>query len=387
MTAPHSDIDPFADDVLADPYPYYRRLRDAGPAVHLDALDVWALPRYAEVRAALADWETFTSTQGMAFNDAMNQNVQGNPVALDPPEHNRLRGVLMERLSPREIRKFVEDIERQAETLCESLLQRGSFDGIADLAVAFPAIVVTDLIGLSADARDKLVEWGDQTFNAMGPMNERTQGAFPVVAELLGIMMGLTKDALRPGSAGEAIFEAVERGDITPEECVHLIWDYTGPGIDTTVTAIGTLIHQLALNPDQWDLLRKDPSLITATCNEALRFDPPIQIWSRVATRDWDADGVTVPSGARTAILLGSANRDERHYPDPDRFDVTRNPQDHLGFGFGPHSCVGSSLARAEMSAVLSAMIATFTTIEVGEPTRLLNNMVRRVATLPVTVS
>jgi cytochrome P450 len=387
-SGPRSDIDLFAEEVQADPFPRYKALRDAGEAVYLEPLDVWALPRYAEVKAALVDWKTFSSTDGIGFNDPMNQNMRGNVVTSDPPEHDHLRALLMERLSPREIRKFVDQIEQAADELVDDLVARRSFDAVTDLAAAFPSMVLTDLVGLSPGVRDKLVEWGDAAFAACGPMNQRTQEAFPAIGEVLAMMASLTKDDLRPESMGRAIFEAVERGAIPPEECVQLLWDYTGPGVDTTISAITTLLWQLGLNGDQLDALRKDPTLVPAACEEALRYGSPIRVWGRVARRDFDTpDGTTIPEGARVALMLGSANRDERHYSDPDRFDVGRNPVDHLAFGFGIHSCVGARLARAEMHAVVAALVKKIARIEVDvEPTRRLNNTVLNYAHLPITV-
>jgi cytochrome P450 len=385
---PSSDVDLFSDEVLTNPYPQYRVLRDAGPAVFLSQLDMVALPRYAQVRAALLGWRTFSSADGVGFNDAANQLMGGNVLSKDPPEHDRLRAELVDRLSPRAIRPFAARIEAEAERLVAELVQRREFDGVADLARVFPSLVVTDLIGLTQEVRDNLIEWGDASFCCVGPLNARTEEAFSIVEQLFSVLASLTKDDLAPGSMGRSVFEAAERGDIDDDDVLQLLWDYTGPGIDTTISALSTLLWQFAQNPAQWDLVRADPALVPAACNEALRYDAPAQLFTRVARADWDADGTTIEAGQRVVVMYGSANRDERHYDDPDRFDIRRAPSDHLAFGFGIHSCVGANLARLEMHTLVSVLARRVSRIEAaGEPKRHLNNIVRGLASLPVTMS
>lgn len=387
-TLPSSDVDLCCDEVLTDPYPHYRVLREAGPVVHLSQFDMLAFPRYKEVRAALMDWRTFSSARGVGFNDAANMLMSANVLSMDPPQHDKPRALLVDRLSPKAIRQFAPRIEAEAEWMVGELLEKGSFDGVAELARAFPALVVTDLIGLSPDVRDNLIEWGDASFCCVGPLNARTEAAFPLVEDLFTVLVSLSKDDLRPDSMGYAVFEAAERGEIEGEEILQLLWDYTGPGIDTTISALATLLWQFADNPDQWDAVRSDPTLVSAACNEALRFDAPAQLFTRVATKDFDVEGTTVPAGQRVVVMYGSANRDERHYEDPDRFDVRRNPSDHLAFGFGIHSCVGANLARLEMHTLVSVLARHVTRIELtGQPVRHLNNIIRGLASLPVTMS
>jgi cytochrome P450 len=381
------ELDLFADDVLRDPYPHYRVLRDAGPVVFLEQNGVWAVPRYAEVRHVLQDWQHFTNAQGIAFNDVLNTVQSGSVLMNDPPEHDRLRSLIMRWLSVRRVRTFQEQIEAKAQVLVASLVERGTFDAVTDLAEALPTMVVGELIGLPQQLRDNLLEWGDAVFNCAGPMNARSQGAFAVMEQLMGVLPGISKDDLEPGSTGYEILEHVERGELAHEDAVRLLTNLTSPSIDTTVSGIGTAIHQLALHPDQWALVRDDPSIIPAACNEALRYEAPLQVFSRVANDDWSVDGTTVPAGSRIAVVFGSANRDERKYPDPDRFDITRDAGDHLAFGFGIHHCVGAALARVEIHAAIAALTAQVSRIEVGEPGRRLNNVTRRLSELPVNVS
>lgn len=383
-TIPRSKMDIFSDEVLLDPYPHYRELRDLGPAVYLEEHDIYALARYEQVRAALIDWQTFSSASGIGFNIAVNQLTEGNVESSDPPEHDRVRAILMQWLSPRRIRAFSDDIEQRADRLVAALVERRRCDAVVDLARAFPSLVVTDIVGLSDDLRDKMIEWGDATFQCCGPFNDRAEAGFPVLEDLFADLMSITKDDLKPGSVGRQIFEAVETGEVDEDDAFQLLWDYTGPSVDTTIGAIGSAILRFAEQPEEWDLVCSDPSLLPAAANEVLRIDAPLTVLSRFTRRDWESDGAVIPAESRVAVMFAAANRDERHYPDPDRFDVRRNPQDHLGFGFGVHHCVGQSLARAQIQAVLRALSARVRRIEAGEGVWHLNNTMRTLKSLPV---
>jgi len=169
------------------------------------------------------------------------------------------------------------------------------------------------------------------------------------------------------------------------DPCIY-IWNFVGPAFDTTISGIGSTLWLLARHPDQWALLRDDPSLIPAAFNEALRLESPIQIWGRACRDGAELDGVRIPPGSRIALLLGSANRDDRHYSDPDGFRIGRNPKDHVAFGHGIHTCLGMSLARAEAHALLGAVVAQVRTLECGEPTRQPRNTTRGLDSLPMTM-
>jgi hypothetical protein len=181
------------------------------------------------------------------------------------------------------------------------------------------------------------------------------------------------------------VFDAAARGDITEMQGPSLLLDYINPSLDTTIGAISHLLRLLADNPDQWDLLRADPALIPHAINETLRVESPVRGFTRVATADHRIDEVALPRGARVLMLFGSANRDERKWIDPERFDITRKPSDHLGFGFGIHSCVGMNLARLEMRCLLEAMIPRVARIDVETVTMSGNQVLRVIESMSVT--
>ena len=162
--------------------------------------------------------------------------------------------------------------------------------------------------------------------------------------------------------------------------------DYIAPSLDTTIYAISSAVYLFTQNPGQWQVLRDDPTLIPHAVNEALRLESPVQRFTRLVTRDYEIDGAVLPAGSRVVLLYGSANRDERMYPEPDRFDIRRKPSDHLAFGHGEHVCIGMNLARIQMRALFEALIARVERLELLESVLALNNTLRGFASLKVRV-
>ncbi|MFF3896497.1 cytochrome P450 [Streptomyces sp. NPDC001812] len=383
VTPPTSGIDLFADEVVLDPYPVYAELREQGSVVHLQRNDVYALTRYDVVRDALADWESFSSTS-IAFNPMANEALAGTSLASDPPVHTQLRATLTENLSPRALRGLKGGIEKKADALVAELVETGSFEAIDALARAFPLEVVADLIGFTGHVRDNMLRWGQAAMQVLGPMNQRTAENFPVAGELYGWCSQVKADDLTEGSVGRGIFEAEARGAIPPDTAGHIIHQYLGAGVDTTIAAIGNIVALFAQHPDQLALVREDPSLVPAAFNEVLRFWSPINAWGRRATKDVEIDGTVIPAGAQIAVLLGAGNRDPRHYENPDAFLVERNPVDHLSFGYGPHGCAGQGLARLEAHAVIDALSRRVERLVVGPEVRVPSNTTRSIEELPV---
>ncbi|PWI10074.1 cytochrome P450 [Streptomyces sp. NWU339] len=382
-TPPTSGIDLFADEVVLDPYPAYAELREQGPVVHLRKNDVYALTRYDVIRDALADWESFSSTS-IAFNPMANEALTGTSLASDPPAHTQLRATLTENLSPRALRGLKGGIEKKADALVAELVETGSFEAIDALARAFPLEVVADLIGFTGHVRDNMLRWGQAAMQVLGPMNQRTAENFPIAGELYGWCSAVKAGDLAEGSVGRGIFEAEARGAIPPDTAGHIIHQYLGAGVDTTIAAIGNIVALFAEHPDQLALVRANPSLIPAAFNEVLRFWPPINAWGRRATKDVEIDGTVIPAGAQIAVLLGAGNRDPRHYENPDAFLVERNPVDHLAFGYGPHGCAGQGLARLEAHAVIDALSRRVERLVVGPEVRVPSNTTRSIEELPV---
>lgn len=382
-TPPTSGIDLFADEVVLDPYPVYAELREQGSVVHLRKNDTYVLTRYDAIRGALADWESFSSAS-IGFNPTVNEALAGTSLASDPPVHTQLRATLTENLSPRALRGMKGRIEAKADALVAELVERGSFEAIDALARAFPLEVVADLIGFTGHVRANMLRWGQAAMQVIGPMNQRTAESFPIAGELYGWCSQVRAADLAEGSVGRGIFEAEARGTVPPDTAGHIIHQYLGAGVDTTVAAIGNIVALFGAHPDQLDLVRKDPSLVPAAFNEVLRFWAPVHAWGRRATKDVEIDGTVIPAGAQIAILFGAGNRDPRHYENPDTFLVTRNPVDHLSFGYGPHGCAGQGLARLEAHAVIEALSRRVKRLVVGPEVRVPGNITRSIEQLPV---
>ncbi|MGO4596328.1 cytochrome P450 [Terrabacter sp. 2RAF25] len=377
------DLDLFSDEVLVDPYPTYTALRETAAVVHLPVNDVYALTRYDVIRDALADTETFSSAT-IGFNPMVNEALQGTSLASDPPVHTQLRATLSANLTPRSLRGLKGQIEEKADALVAELVESGSFEAIDALGRVFPIQVVADLIGFTDEIRDTMLRWGQAAMEVIGPMNQRTAENFPVAGELYGWCSQVSAADLAPGSVGRGIFEAEARGEIPPHTAGHIIHQYLGAGVDTTVAAIGNIVALLAQHPDQLALIREDRALVGSAFNEVLRYWAPVHAWGRRVTKDVEIDGALVPAGAQVAVLFGAGNRDPRHYDAPDTFDVTRNPVDHLSFGYGPHGCAGQGLARLEAHAIISSLAARVERLVVGEVRRVPSNITRSIDALPV---
>lgn len=391
LRAAVTDLDIFSEAVLHDPFPHYKQLRDSGAVVYFTKYDVYGVFRYEHVRTALRDWETYSSASGIAFNDPVNTAMAGKAIlAMDPPEHSAVRKVFDDSLRPKYIRKVAGSIEQRAEDLVDDLVARGEFDGVADFACTLPVEIVLDLVGIPRDEnRARVLDWARGTFNTFGPEGDRRQNAIPAQQALLEYALeNLTPDTVLPDSFGQTAFAAAARGDITPFQAVVVMMGFLGAGLDTTINAVGSTLWLLAQHPEQWDALREDPSLVPSAFLEGIRMESPAQLFSRVATRDIEIDDALIPKGARVIHSYGSANRDERHYLDADRFDIRRNPTDTVAFDMGVHSCPGRTLSNMEGHALFSALATRASRLELaGEPTRTVNNITRGLDTLPIRVS
>jgi cytochrome P450 len=222
-----------------------------------------------------------------------------------------------------------------------------------------------------------MLDWAAATFDALGPMNGRAEAAFPFLGEMVMYAGSVERDRLRPDGWAARLFQAADEGRLEPSDVAGLLIDYIAPSLDTTILGTSQLLFQLGRHPRQWELVRAKPDLIPRAVDEALRFAAPVSAFTRLAIADYDAAGTTIPAGDRVLILFASANRDERHFPDPDRFDVTRDAKDHVGFGHGVHRCAGGYLAELEMQSLLRAMVTRVRRIEVGEPVVAMNNVLR----------
>jgi cytochrome P450 len=390
-SVPELSVDPFSREFFEDPYPVHEQIREAGSVVRLSRYGVWAVARHREVQAMLNDWQTFSSARGVGLQDFAKEKAW-RPKSLvletDPPFHDRTRKILARVLSPVAMRRLRADFEAAADALVDRLIERGRFDAVADLAEEYPLTVFPDAMGMPRENRRFLLPFGNMVFNSFGPDNEffreAVKDAQPVLAWLQRQMQ---RESFAPGGFGAEIHAAVDTGELTPEEAPGVARSLLTAGVDTTVSGIGAAVYCLARFPEQFALLRADPTLARAAFEEAVRFESPVQTFFRTTTRPVRIGDVELGEGEKILMFLGAANRDPRQWERPDEFDMKRRVSGHVGFGSGIHACVGQLLARLEGECVLTALARKVESIEiVGPPVRRFNNTLRGLAHLPVAV-
>jgi cytochrome P450 len=383
--------DPYSHEVLLDPYPYFEKLREAGPVVWLDRWKIWAFPRYKEVFEALNDWKTFSSARGVGHDDFTKDKPWRPPSLIleaDPPLHTRTRGVLTRILSPVAMRKLRETFQREADILVDSLVARETFDGVVDLSEVYPIKVFPDSMGLSEEGRENLLPYGSMVFNGFGPRNDlfaaAMNGGDPIRS---WVMKKCSREELAPGGFGSQIYDAVGTGELNEQEAGMLCRTFLSAGVDTTVGSIGLMMLTFARSPEQYQLLRQKPELARNAFEELLRYEAPFNQYFRTTTRPVTVAGTDIAEGTKVLLIVGSANRDPRHWQNPDAFDITRKAAGHFAFSAGIHGCVGQMLARLEGECVLNSFVRAAESLElVGDPVPRLNNTMRLFNSIPLKV-
>ncbi|GGF18807.1 cytochrome P450 [Williamsia phyllosphaerae] len=370
--APVVDVDLYGPSALIDPQPVYRRIRDAGPVVWLPEHKVWAMGRFDDVRAALRDDVTFRSGRGVAANPVANLLGRKTVLNSDDERHSTRRRILMESLMSRAIRPSLPVLRDEAEATVDRLLQRESFDGIADFASRLPVAAVADLVGVRVGPQ-QLLTWGAGTFDILGPVNRRTLDATPTALGLFLYTTRLRRSRVTPDGWAASVFDAADRGELTKSEARTMVIDFVAPSLDTTILATGQLLWSLGQNPQLYAQLRAEPDLIPTAVVEAVRLSSPIRGFTRTVAHDTDIGDVRLHAGERVVMLYAAANMDERHFDDPESFSLHRRGS-NLGWGHGMHTCVGMQLSKLEMQTLLQVLITRVSTIEVSDPVPLSNN-------------
>lgn len=383
--------DPFSEDTLADPYPFFRRLRDAGPVVWLERHGLYATGRHAEVQRVLSDWGSFTNTGGAGMADIRkpgNWRPASAILEVDPPEHTRVRAALQKILSPMVVRQWRERFSKEADTLADHLVARGRFDGIRDAAEHFILSVFPPAVGIVIP-RENAQAIGDMNFNAIGPNNALTQAA---VARAQPYMQwyedSMKRSAMLPGGFGELIHAAEDAGELPGGVAANLTRSFLRGGMDTTISGLGAALHGLARDPAQWRRLREEPARIRTVFDEAIRHESPVQVMFRTTRADVDLAGVPLAPDTKIAAFIGAANRDERRFSDPERFDIDRPAAGgQLAFGHGAHVCIGQMIARLEAECLIGALARRARTLRLdGAPAWRPVNTLRILDRLPLAV-
>jgi cytochrome P450 len=406
------DYDPCLPAWRDDPYPHYRTLRDHAPVYWAPATKAWCVSRHEDVLFVLRSPELFSSRA--MFTYLMNQGQDGRPplswrmlrfvarfawktrlnpmtfatdrnlIAEDGDRHTAMRAIVNRGFTPRRIAAW-EARARELVAECMTKLRAGApFDVVEDLAVPLPVNLIAEMLGVEPERRHDFKRWSDTIVaNATGadrgdPFDPRFVA---MILELVPYLRGIAARRRR-APADDLVSTIVAHQDggeaLTIREVIQFAMLLLVAGNETTTNLIGNAVKALLDHPDQLARVAADPSLVPAAIEETLRWDAPIQMLFRTATRDVEIAGVRIPKGAYVAPLLGSANRDERRFPDPDRFDVTRDAQGHLGFGFGKHFCLGASLARLEARCALEALAPELPRLERERPGDLIDSFLVR---------
>jgi 4-methoxybenzoate monooxygenase (O-demethylating) len=367
---PEFDTDPFSRESVRSARAVDDRLRELAPVVKLPGDDILMLARYDHVAAGLRDWKSFSSTS-RPWHDP--KSVRPELLLTDdPPKHTRVRAVVSNALAPQALSPMAEAFRRDAKGIVDSLRGREGqvIDAVADITQPFVYKVLPDLIGLPKQGREHMYAFGNMVWATMGPMNELFHEAMEgTEAVIAWASQCCNRENLAPGSLGMAMYEAADRGEITPQEAYLLVGILLSAAADTTVLTLANTIRAFCEFPDQYQLVRSDRALIRAAFEESLRWDSPSRMAGRIAMIDVQIDGCVIPAGTRCGLMFAAANRDPRHWDAPDRFDVRRNNRGSLGFGYGVHACVGRVLALLEAEALLDALAQSVDRFQAaGEP-------------------
>ncbi len=371
-----------------DPYPAFAWMREHAPAYFDEVAGVWGISRYADVKEISKDPDTFSNAGGIRpDNDALPMMID-----MDAPEHVRRRRLVSEGFTPGRIRESEPGIRAICDAIIDRVCEKGSADLVKDIAAPLPMIVIGDMLGVAPEDRDDLLRWSDDMLKSLGsPEAGALEKAALAAAEYATYVTGVAEQRRQTGFAGDLIGtlvhaeidgEGLDELSLIHESLLILIG-----GDETTRHVISGGMFELLCNPEQHARLRDDRSLLGSAVEEMLRWVSPIKNMARQMTRDVEFHGETLRKGQKLLLLYPSANRDERVFDDPERFDITRSPNDHMAFGFGSHFCLGNRLARMELHMMFDRLLdrlPDLALVDEGRPPTRAANFVSGYETVPV---
>jgi cytochrome P450 len=389
--------DPYDVDIDTAPYETWRRLRDEAPVYYNDQYDFYALSRFADVQAAHSDPKSFISGRGTVL-ELMGSDLSGSAgmiIFLDPPEHDTLRALVSRAFTPKRAAALEERIRQVCRQYLDPHVGGSGFDYVRDFATQLPSTVISMLLGVPDEDREEVRSHIDTVFHiepGVGMINDISFSAQIWLNQYIADQLEQRRRH-RSDDLFTALVEAEITGEdgearrLTNEEAAGFGNLLVSAGTETVARLLGWAAVVLADHPDQRRELAADPTLLPAAVDELLRYEPPSPVQGRCVTRDIDLHGQTIPAGAKALLLTGSAGRDERRYPDADRFDIHRKVDSHVSFGFGIHFCLGAALARMEGRIGLQETLARFPEWEVDydRAQRQHTSTVRGWGTLPIT--
>ncbi len=373
---PELEYNPFDPAVRANPYPTYARLRDEAPIYRNPALGMAAVSRYEDVLAVLKSPSAFSSramrdlfTQG-ARSVMTDASIDGETlIGSDPPVHTRLRKIVNRAFTPSRIAALEGRVRSVTDQLVAGFEQRGSCDLLGDLAVPLPITLIAEILGVDPERHRDFKRWStDLLLAGTGQPTPEQAERIVISDEELGQWIDevVEERRARPRDDLVSALVAAESSEevMTVEEIGNLIMILLIAGNETTTNLIANALLALLAHPEQLESLVACPELVPLAVEEALRYDSPVQLTLRRATTDVELPGGKLSEGEMIAVLVASANRDERQFANAARFDLARDSRGHVAFGFGTHFCVGAGLARLEARVALEALVTRLARIE-----------------------
>jgi cytochrome P450 len=366
--------DPFDTELDSSPHDVWRRMRDEQPVYRNDAYDFWALSRFADVENAHRDPSTFSSARGTVL-ELMGADMAptGQMIFMDPPDHTTLRALVSRAFTPRRVTKLEDSIRQICADLLDPLVGRESFDYVQDFGAQLPSRVIATLVGVPREDREEQRHNIDQIFHiepGVGMINDISFTAQLALHEYLCDLVDRRTaepqdDLISALCQAEITDEAGATRRLTRGETAAFGNLLFSAGTETVGRLLGNAAVVLAEYPVERAALVSRSELIAGAVEELLRFEAPSPVQGRWTTQPVSLHGTSIPAGSKVLLLTGSAGRDERVFPDPDRFDVRRKMQHHVSFGYGIHFCVGAALARIEGRVALEETLRRFPEWEV----------------------
>jgi cytochrome P450 len=387
-------FDPYAYEFHEDPYPYYERLRAEAPVYRNDELDFYALARHADVLAAFKDTKRFSNSWGVSLDPASwnpNASAFTSFLALDPPEHTRMRNLVSRGFTPRRVAELEPRIREITVEHLDPLVGSGGFDAVEDFAGKLPMDVISEMLGVPREDRAQLRIWADLLVHREEGVRDVPPEGIEAFAKLRGYFQALIAERRKQPTEDllSALLEAEIEGDRLAEaELLSFFILMIVAGNETTTKLIANALYWLWRNPDQRRQVDADPALFPSWAEETLRYDNSTQILARRTLEIVELQETKIPAGSRVILLVGSANRDEDVFPNASEYDIRRDTTESLSFGRGAHFCMGAALARLEARVAFEEWWPRFRgyEIEAGGAVRVHSVNVRGFAKLPVEV-
>lgn len=382
---------PFDYAIHEDPYPTYARLRAEAPLYRNDELGFWALSRHADVVNGFRDTETYSSAMGVSIEPTASgphAHKTMSFLAMDPPRHHRMRELVAKGFTPRRVAAMEDNIRALTLDYLEPALDRADFDFVRDFSGRLPMDVISEMIGVPPADRDEVRRLGDLLVHREPDLMDVPPGATEAALTLAGYFSDMIAERKRT-PADDLTSALLRVEDLDDDDIIAFLFLMVVAGNETTAKLLANAWYYAWRFPDQREKVFADSTKIPGWVEETLRFDPSSQMTSRTATRDIDAHSGRIKAGDRVLMIIGAANRDEQVFENADRYDVERDTSASIGFGAGPHFCMGAALARIEGRVALEELTKRVATYDIDEAgiTRVHSVNVRGLASLPTMVT